>query len=245
MLLFGENMRTKEEVENFIFLHKMKFVYGCKICKGKNPNCKCSIRHKIAVEAYESCIPQDFWWINDDDIDHNKDIFENTVKVYVKNINKALNGGYGLLFIGDNGVGKTYFISYVLMEAIKKGRSTYFTTMPDLDYNIKRGFKDQAIERRLRLMLTSDFLAIDELGKERSKSNNDYMDSQIERIIKGRLDDNQPMLLATNMDLETLEKAYGPTVSSILLGKFQAIMMEPGDYRARLRDRMVREMGYE
>jgi hypothetical protein len=71
------------------------------------------------------------------------------------------------------------------------------------------------------------------------------MDSQIERIIKGRLDDNQPMLLATNMDLETLEKAYGPTVSSILLGKFQAVMMEPGDYRAKLRDRMLKEMGYE
>jgi DNA replication protein DnaC len=94
-------------------------------------------------------------------------------------------------------------------------------------------------------MLTSDFLAIDELGKERSKSNNNYMDSQIERIIKGRLDDNQPMLLATNMDLETLEKAYGPTISSILLGKFRVVMMEPGDYRVRLRERMVRNMGYE
>lgn len=240
-------MRTKEEVEQFEFLHKMGSVYSCKICKGKDSRCSCRMKHNIAVSAFEACIPQDFWWINKDEIDHNKDVFKNIVEVYVDNLNKALNRGYSLLFIGDNGVGKTYFISYILIEAIKKKRSVYYTTMPKLDLNIKRSYRKEhtGIDERLQYMLSSDFLAIDELGKERVKEDNKYMDAQIEGILKSRLDDNMPMLLASNMDLESLEEAYGPTVSSMLLGKFQVAIMEPGDYREKMKKRMIEDMGYE
>lgn len=238
-------MRTKEEVEQFEFLHKMGSVYCCKICRGKDSRCSCYAKHNVAVAAYEACIPQDFWSVKKEEIDNNVDVFKNTVEVYVKNINKALRKGYGLLFIGDNGVGKTHFISYILMEAIKKKRSVYFTTMPKLDLNIKRSYKKDDIDKRLQYMLSSDFLAIDELGKERVKSDNKYMDAQIEQILKSRLDDSMPMLLASNMDLQSLEEAYGPTVSSMLVGKFQIVMMEPGDYREKMRERMIEDMGYE
>lgn len=238
-------MRTEEEVADFKSRAFQQYVLKCKACKGKDVDCECRKKFSVSVAAYEGCIPQDFWWTMDDDVTNNRAVFDQTIVPYVAKIKTALRNGYGLLFLGDNGVGKTYFISYILMEAIRKGRTVYFTTMPDLDYNIKRGFKNGVVEERLRYMLTSDFMAIDELGKERAKADNTFMDAQVERIMKRRLDDSYPMLLATNMDADSLDKAYGPTVASMLTGKFQAVMMEPGDFRSSLQKRMVKEMGYD
>ena len=238
-------MRTEDEVNDFKARSFHKYIIGCKKCGGNDFECPCRHNFNIAISAYEGCVPQDFWHIQPSDITHNKDIFTQVVLRYVKRLNRALSRGYGLAFLGDNGVGKTYFISYVLMEAIKQGRSVYYTTMPDLDFNIKRGFKDKEIEDRLAWLLTSDFLAIDEMGKERAKADNKYMDAQVERILKRRLDDSNPMLIATNMDLEKMGKSYGATVTSMLAGKFQAVTMEPGDYREKIHEEMTQEMGYE
>jgi len=237
-------MRTEDEVNDFKSRAFHKYIVACKECKGNDFTCQCRRKFDIAVSAYEGCVPQDFWHIKPSDITHNNEIFKQVVQQYVNNMNRALKRGYGLLFLGDNGVGKTYFISYVLMEAIKRGRTVYYTTMPDLDFNIKRGFKQSEIEERLYWMLTSDFLAIDEMGKERAKADNKYMDAQVERILKRRLDDSNPMLLATNMDFEKMGQAYGATVASMLAGKFQAITMEPGDYREKIHEEMTKEMGY-
>lgn len=239
-------MRTEEEVSDFRARAFQRIVTRCEACNGGDDlDCECRKKHDRIVAAFEACIPQDFWWIKESDVTNNLTVFNEVVKPYVDKLNKALRRGYGLLFLGDNGVGKTYFISYILMAAIRKGRSTYYTTMPDLDYNIKRGFKNAEIEERLHWMLTSDLLAVDEVGKERAKSSNAYMDAQVERLLKRRIDDSKSILLATNMDMDSLDKAYGPTVASMLAGKFQSLTMEPGDFRSMVRERMIEEMGYE
>ena len=190
-------------------------------------------------------MPRDFWNVKAEDITHNREVFDAVVFKYAERIDTALKKGYGLVFLGDNGVGKTYLISYVLMKAIRAGRTAYYTTMPQLDHNIKRGFDKTEIEERLSWLLTSDFLAIDELGKERFKSGKtSFMDTQIERILKQRCDDSLPVLLATNLDHETLIESYGPTVGSIIAGKLQAVAMKPGDYRAKMAREMSGDMGY-
>jgi DNA replication protein DnaC len=190
-------------------------------------------------------VPKDFWNVKATDVTHNTDVFKNIVMKYTKNLNKALKHGYGLVFVGDNGVGKTFFISYVLMTAIRLGKTAYYTTMPQLDYDIKRGWGEKPVEERLRWMLTSDFVAIDEMGKEKFKSDaGGFIFTQIERILKQRCDNSLPTLLSTNMDFNTFVKSYGPTINSLITGKFQTVAMEPGDYRERMAKQMGDEMGY-
>jgi DNA replication protein DnaC len=238
-------MRNEEDVTEYEQMARRTIVFNCKKCQGKDVSCSCYKRFHVAVAAYEACVPKDFWRIEKSKITHNTGIFKSVVLKYVSKLDRALNSGYGLLFMGDNGVGKTYFISYILMEAIRTGRTAYYTTMPQLDYDIKRGFRDPDAEARLRWMLTSDFLAIDEMGKEKFKTDSlSYINTQIERILKQRCDDSMPVLMATNMDHGTLISAYGPTVASILNGKFQVVAMAPGDHRAALAKRMTKDMGY-
>lgn len=237
-------MKTSEKIAQFNAEIYTKYVHGCKICNGNSMDCVCREKYRLISNAYTSCIPMNFWDVLERDITNNVAAFNNILVPYSRNLKKALRNGYGLLFVGDNGVGKTHFISWLLMLALSKNRTAYYTRMMELDSNIKRGFKDDEIEKRLRWMLTSDFLAIDELGKERAKSCNTYTDSQVERIIKQRIDDGMPTLLASNMDIDSLGEAYGPTVESMITGKFRVVIMEPGDFRIVKQKQMFKDMEY-
>jgi DNA replication protein DnaC len=110
---------------------------------------------------------------------------------------------------------------------------------------MKRGFTDREIAARLDWLLSSDFLAIDEMGKEhKGKSGRDFTGAQVERILKARYDDSLPTLLASNADPEALEAMYGATFASMILGKFKTAVLEPGDFRERTAKRMSADMGY-
>ena len=239
-------MKTEAEVDEFRKDATRRIVMKCKKCNmGSDPKCSCHRRYHREVQAFEACIPRDFWKVKAEHVKHNVEPFKAYIEVYAQQLKLALHKGYGLLLLGANGVGKTMFISYVLMEAIRQGRTSYYTTLPGLDYNLKRGFTNDILKDRLDYMFTSDFVAIDEVGKEHFKGGEgSWIKTQMERILKQRFDDSMPVLLATNMDLDGVASAYGPTMMSIFNGKYQQVTMMPGDFRGNLHAKMEKDMGY-
>lgn len=193
--------------------------------------------------CWESGIPRMFWGVTSDDITFNRSAFEGAVKPYLRRYATAHKHGYGLLLMGDNGTGKTTFISWILTQLVKRNLSVYYTTLAQLDIDIKRGFKDGEAERRLEHLLSSDWVAIDEVGKEHFRSDS-YLNTRLELLLKQRYDDGEPVLLATNVDYGDLCEMYGPTVASMLEGKYQPIMLDPGDYRKSTASRMRSDMGF-
>jgi len=234
-------MRLPDEVADFATNARARYLGRCR-CDPKR--CLCHEKLRVAVAAYEACVPQIFWNVKEGDVEFNKRVFQHEVTTYVNNLNMALKRGYGLLFIGANGVGKTMFMSYILMKAIKAGRTAYYTSMPQMDYDVKAGWGNKALEQRLRWLLTSDYMAIDEIGKEHGQSGS-YSDVQLERVLKKRCDDALPTLIATNMPYDQLVRRYGNTVGSMLIGHFRVALLEPGDYRGKMQGRMTSEMGYD
>jgi DNA replication protein DnaC len=239
-------VRTEEEVESFRSEAAM-IVSNCKKCDGSltNDHCDCVRRYHFEIEAYEACIPRDFWYYKTSEVTVNKSTFKKYVKEYVKKLNVAHRSGYGLLFSGSNGVGKTTFLSYIASNAIRKGKSSYYTTMPQLDHDLKLGWDDRASRDRMEVMFTSDFLVIDELNKEFKKEVDkpNWINTQLERILKKRYDENKPVLMATNATVRELKEIYGPTISSLISGKYKVIPMTPGDNRPKLAKKMESDMG--
>ena len=195
--------------------------------------------------AYEACIPQDFWNVKEKDVALNKKIFKTVVKQYVKNLTLSLNKGYGLLITGNNGSGKTMFLSYILKQAILKNRFVYYTTAPKLENDLKKGWSNSEYAFRLERMMSSDFVAIDELGKEaEEKTKDNYMTSQAERFFKQRFDDGFPTLLASNRSLQELFDIYGESFASIIDGRYKVVGLASEDFRKQLGIKMNEEMGY-
>lgn len=236
-------MRTEAEVADYAPDARAEYLDRCSVCHGLDVTHECWEGYHQALRTYEACIPRDFWGYTPDDVVGNVEQFQQIVLPYMDKLSRALRGGYGLLLLGDNGVGKTMFMCLVLMRALSRGFSTYYTTLLDLDHNIKRGFNNTDIQDRLDWYLTSDFVAFDELGKEQFKAGDSYIRTQVERVLKRRFEDSKPTLIATNASMDELESMYGVTLTSVLVGKYQRVMFDPGDYREQMAARMRREMG--
>lgn len=193
------------------------------------------------AQCFEACIPRTFWNVSSDHVTYNVAVFSSVVVRYRKRLRLALQRGYSLLFVGDNGVGKTMFASYLLTQAIKRGFTAYYTTLTQLDADIKRGFRDREADQRLQAMLESDFVAIDEVGKERFKLDS-FTTSQFESLLKRRYDNGEPVILGSNAAHDDLCKMYGATVESMFDGRYQVVSLEPGDCRRAHKRQMKRAM---
>jgi DNA replication protein DnaC len=234
-------MRTQDEVDDFK-TEATALMEQCPKCEGRDTGCECVLKYALHCRAFEAGIPRDHWEYEDGDVHFNREVFDEVVVPYRKKLRTALKNGYGLLLLGDNGVGKTMFISLVLMRVVRIGFTAFYTTLPQLAHDIKRGFNDRRKQERLDWYLTSDFVAIDEMGKERFREGDSFMRVEVERILKQRYDDARPTLIATNTDMAGLETMYGATLTSIFHGKYQMAVMEPGDYREVLRSKMTKAM---
>jgi DNA replication protein DnaC len=194
------------------------------------------------MRCYEACIPRLFWDIEAANITHNKATFQKIVLKYCAKRKKVLRSGYGLILVGDNGVGKTCFISYIMTQMIKRGCSAYYTTLPQLDIDIKRGFGDKEADRRLEQHLNSDFVAIDEIGKEHFKADS-YLNTRFELLLKTRHDDGDPTILASNLDYKALCEMYGESVASIWEGRYIPVPLASGDFRKTLQAKARKDLG--
>jgi len=195
------------------------------------------------TQCYEAGVPRTFWDIRRDDVRYNVEPFRSVVCRYVARRRRALRHGYSLLLLGDNGCGKTMFMAYVLTQVIRRGNTAYYTTLAQLDVDIKRGFKDGEAEGRLNDLLGSDFVAIDEIGKEHYRADS-YLNTRLELLMKQRYDDGEPMLMGTNLDFGTLCEMYGASMTSMWEGKYQRVTLESGDFRRSVSSKMRRDMGY-
>ena len=224
-------MRRENEIENFAIAMYNK--YG-----DSHPTAE------YLISCYEACIPKTFWNVSSEDVVHNVDVFNRVVIPYRKKWKQALRNGYSILFLGDSGLGKTFFISYILTQMIKRNLTVYYTTLTQFDMDIKRGFHDSNADQRLELMLESDFVSIDEIGKQYVKGEG-FITVRFEHYLKKRYDNGEPVILSSNMNREDLFSLYGPTVKSMVEGKYLEVSLEPGDYRKVMRRKMKKEMNYK
>jgi DNA replication protein DnaC len=237
-------MKTIEEIG--IFSERLSnSLKKCKECNGLDKNCSCYERFKFKVEAYKACIPKAFWNIPQHCIPNgDKKSSRYAIHLYVDNLSKVFSKGYSLFLWGSNGSGKSTCGCYVLKHAIESRRTVYYTTTTDLDKNLKAGFNNREVFNRLQFMLTSDLIFFDEIGKENFNLKRTWFTSEIERILKHRYDNNKPTLIATNLGQKSFEDLYGPTIKSMISGKYKTVLFPACDFRKNENLDMEKEMGY-
>jgi DNA replication protein DnaC len=134
---------------------------------------------------------------------------------FADTIDRQLDGGRGLWFMGPVGTGKTTLAMLVSKAALKAGRSVAIYSLPRLLNEIRDTHRAERSHVDLLDRLTSvDLLHVDDVGAERTT---DWVLEELYSIVNARYEDERSMVITTNiLDREALcEQLSERTVSRL------------------------------
>jgi DNA replication protein DnaC len=163
-----------------------------------------------------------------------------TVARYVKNITNAKKKGISILLAGSNGTGKTLLAVSILKSALRKGMSGQMTSLGGIIQLYTDGWGDrtkrQVFDDRIR---NTDFLLIDDVGKEYQAKNSDLTEIMFDNLIRYRVFRRKPFILTTNTAPNDLRNRYGNSLMSLLEGKTVKLKVVGEDYRKAIQSKAI------
>jgi DNA replication protein DnaC len=155
---------------------------------------------------------------------------------FVDDIDRQLDAGRGLWFMGSVGTGKTTLAMLVSKAALEAGRSVAIYSLPRLLNEIRDTHRAERSHLDLLDRLISvDLLHIDDVGAERTT---DWVLEELYSIVNGRYEDQRSMVITTNiLDREALCEQITERTVSRLTEMCDELPLLGDDHRMDLRAR--------
>lgn len=125
----------------------------------------------------------------------------NTAKRYVNGWEEMKSKNIGLCFFGNVGTGKTYAAACIANALIDRGIKVIMTDFSRV-INAMQSFDTRDKNSYIDNICGCDLLILDDLGAERQS---DYSLQICEQVIDGRDKSRKPLILTTNIPLETIK----------------------------------------
>jgi DNA replication protein DnaC len=133
---------------------------------------------------------------------------------FAADIDRHLDAGRGLWFMGPVGTGKTTLAMLVSSAALGAGRSVAIYSLPRLLNEIRDTHRAERSHVALLDRLASvDLLHIDDVGAERST---DWVLEELYSIVDARYEDERSIVITTNLDYDELCAQISPRTASRL-----------------------------
>lgn len=200
---------------------------GCKI------GCvKCAAQLRFLERMAMSELPVAYWNLKMSDF-QGADSIKKAVEEYTSDLKAKYVDGINVCFAGTLGTGKTYSMVNILKVALLKEFTAYYTTLGDMA--MKLTTNDTKVKYN-DIVSHCDFLVIDEVDSRHiaaSDAAQDFFGANFERIVRYRVQNKLPILLATNnANLEDAFKGqFKKTVDSILAANTVVVAALGKDYR--------------
>jgi len=140
------------------------------------------------------------------------------VRAFVEGIDRNVEEGHGLWFMGDVGTGKTSLAMLVSQAAEKAGRSVAVYPVTRLLAEIKDTYDSDSTGSYMSLfrrLCSVDLLHLDDLGAEKRT---EWVLEQLYAIVNERWQDERSIVVTTNIvDLDELREQIGARTVSRLL----------------------------
>lgn len=213
-------VNSKQELE---LLKKKELVLNaCEECNHSGyleggVECDCLKSILFEYELLCSNIPERYRRVKFEHFQEKDDPGFQYIKKYCGKLDNARKKGIGVhLYTKKAGTGKTFLASCILIEAMRQGYSTWFTSLEQLIEDIKLGFTDkQKRDITEWAMFKADFLLIDEVAKFQKT---DWRDGKINDMIQRRVNQKLPILTTENLSLEQLSEKFPDHLISRLIG---------------------------
>ena len=137
-------------------------------------------------------------------------------------------------FLGQPGCGKTHLALALAVEAVKAGRSVYFTTLAELIGSLAKAEREGALRERIRFLCRPQLLVVDEIGYLPVISGGGNLFFQ---LVNARYE-RGAMILTSNRGFAEWGEVFGDTVVATalldrLLHHAVVVRIEGASYRLR------------
>lgn len=180
------------------------------------------VQRKIADALGRACIPEDFKEKSFETFEADTPELESALELskrFVRGWEKAKAGGYGLLFYGTPGTGKSHLAISILKELVPQGVTGLYTRVSDLIGYIRSQWRQNSEEssyQAVRRYVDLDLLVLDELGVQSGSPNEQAL---LFEVIDARLAENRPTIFLSNLTPFDLTSVIGVRIVDRIKGK--------------------------
>lgn len=136
-----------------------------------------------------------------------------------------------MLFMGETGLGKTFFSSCIVKRLGDMGISAAFMSAFDMLRTLEGEHFGRVEGDTMEHLLTAPLLVIDDLGAEPSGSK--YYNTFLYNIINGRSNRMLPTIASTNLTPDKIKSRYGNRIASRMLSEFLPVLFRGNDIRQK------------
>jgi len=119
-----------------------------------------------------------------------------------------------ILFIGDNGTGKSHLGQSLALIACQGGYRTYYTTCSELINDLNAGVYEKTLDKRIRKYINPELLLIDEMGHDRLELQVVKEAHLLFKVIDERYKQNKSLIFTTNIEEPDWAEFLGDPIST-------------------------------
>jgi DNA replication protein DnaC len=119
-----------------------------------------------------------------------------------------------ILFIGNNGTGKSHLAQSLALLACQNGYKTYYTTCSELIRDLNQGVYEKTLEKRIKKYINAELLLIDEMGHDRLELQVIKEAHLLFKVIDQRYKENKSLIFTSNIEEEDWPEFLGDPIST-------------------------------